>query len=105
MSTRYRLNHKLLKSGAKSNTITNVSYSTQISTTCPFTLADRLTFLPQTEHNTNSLGYVKFSQQLDAEQCDDVNNNNNNNNIPVIIGATGVVTKGSKNLEAVPGKH
>jgi hypothetical protein len=47
----------------------------------------------------------------------DNNNNNNNNNkqrmwnlkcktIPVIIGATGVVTRSlRKNLEAVPGKH
>ena len=34
------------------------------------------------------------------------NNNNNNNNKPVIIGATGIVTRSSrKNLEAVPGKH
>jgi hypothetical protein len=38
------------------------------------------------------------------------NNNNNNNNkctiIPVIIGATGIVTRSlRKNLEAVPGKH
>ena len=34
------------------------------------------------------------------------NNNNNNNNIPVIIGATGIVTRSlNKNLEAVPGKH
>jgi len=45
---------------------------------------------------------VKFSQQIDDEQCDDANNNNN---LPVIIGATGVVTKVSKNLEAIPGKH
>jgi len=39
------------------------------------------------------------------------NNNNNNNNlkctiVPVIIGATGMVTRSlRKNLEAVPGKH
>jgi hypothetical protein len=45
------------------------------------------------------------------------NNNNNNNNIqrmwnlkcmiiPVIIGATGIVTRSlRKNLEAIPGKH
>jgi hypothetical protein len=34
------------------------------------------------------------------------NNNNNNNNKPVIIGATGIVTRSlRKNLEAVPGKH
>jgi len=32
--------------------------------------------------------------------------NNNNNNIPVIIGATGIVTRNfRKNLETVPGKH
>ena len=50
---------------------------------------------------------------------DDNNNNNNNNNkeirrmwnlkctiIPIIIGATGIVTRSlRKNLEAVPGKH
>ena len=34
------------------------------------------------------------------------NNNNNNNNKPVIIGATGIVTRSlKKNLEAIPGKH
>jgi hypothetical protein len=34
------------------------------------------------------------------------NTNNNNNNKQVIIGATGILTKGlKKNLEAVPGKH
>jgi len=32
--------------------------------------------------------------------------NNNNNNIPVITGATGIVTKDlRKNLEAIPGKY
>jgi hypothetical protein len=38
---------------------------------------------------------------------DDVNNNNNNNNnnIPIVIGATGIVTRSlKKNLEAVPGR-
>jgi hypothetical protein len=78
MSTEYRLNHKHLKAAAKSSTITKVSYSRQISTTGPLTSGDRVTFLPQTEHNPNSLGQVKFSQQIDAEQCDEVNNNNNN---------------------------
>jgi sirohydrochlorin ferrochelatase len=46
-------------------------------------------------------------------QDNDVNNNNNNNNnnvkcviIPVVTGATGIVTKGlSKHLEATRGKH
>jgi len=34
------------------------------------------------------------------------NNNNNNNNMPVITGATGIVTKDlRKNLEAMPEKH
>jgi hypothetical protein len=34
------------------------------------------------------------------------NNNNNNNNIPVITGATGIVTKDlRKNLETIPGRH
>jgi hypothetical protein len=37
---------------------------------------------------------------------DDDDDNNNNNNKPVLIGATGVVTRSlRKNLEAVPGKH
>jgi hypothetical protein len=42
---------------------------------------------------------------------DDDNNNNNNNNLkytitPVIIGATGIVTRSlRKNLETVTGKH
>ena len=55
-----------------------------------------------------------------AQYCIWLNNNNNNNNcieiqrmwnlkctiIPVIIGATGIVTRSlKKNLEAVPGKH
>jgi len=32
--------------------------------------------------------------------------NNNNNNIPVMTGATGMVTKDLRgNLEAIPGKH
>jgi hypothetical protein len=34
------------------------------------------------------------------------NNNNRCEIIPVIIGSTGIVTKGlRKNLEAIPGKH
>jgi hypothetical protein len=37
------------------------------------------------------------------------NNNNNNNKctiIPIVIGATGIVTRSlKKNLKAVPGKH
>jgi hypothetical protein len=37
---------------------------------------------------------------------DDHDNNNNNNNVPVITGATGIVTKDlRKTLEATPGKH
>jgi len=36
----------------------------------------------------------------------EVINNNNNNNMPVITGATGIVTRDlRKNLEAMPGKH
>jgi len=46
-------------------------------------------------------------------QYNNNNNNNNNNNmnlkctiVPVIIGATGTVTRSvRKNLESVPGKH
>ena len=37
---------------------------------------------------------------------DTEDNNNNNTIIPVIIGATGIVTRSlRKNLEAIPGKH
>ena len=37
---------------------------------------------------------------------DDDDDDDDNNNIPVIIGATGRVTKGLKeNVEAIPGKH
>ena len=60
----YRFNHNYLKSVAKSSTVTNVSYSTQIPRTCPLTSGDRMNFLPLTDHNyTDSLGYVKVSQQ------------------------------------------
>jgi hypothetical protein len=42
----------------------------------------------------------------DYDDDDDDNNNNNNTIIPIVIGATGIVTrKLNKNLEAVPGKH
>jgi hypothetical protein len=47
----------------------------------------------------------------DTEDDDDNDDNDNNNNnkctiIPVIIGATGIVTRSlRKGLEAVPGKH
>jgi hypothetical protein len=47
----------------------------------------------------------------DDDDDDDDDDNNNNNNlkctfIPVIIEATGIVTRSlRKNLEAVPGKH
>ena len=72
----YRFNHNYLKSVAKSNTVTNVSYSTQIPRTCPLTSGDRMNFLLLTEHNyTDSLGYVKVSQQTDDKKCDLVNNN------------------------------
>jgi hypothetical protein len=41
-----------------------------------------------------------------GDSDDDNNNNNKCMIIPVIIGATGVVTRSlGKNLEAVPGKH
>ena len=48
---------------------------------------------------------------LDDDDDDDDDDNNNNLNlkftiIPVVIGATGIVTRSlRKNLEAVPGKH
>jgi len=51
--------------------------------------------------------------KLRSEKFDDADNNNNNNNnnlkctlMPVVIGATGIVTRSlRKNLEALPGKH
>jgi hypothetical protein len=43
--------------GTKGSTITNVSYSTQISRTCPLTLGDMMNFLPLTEPKpTDRLG-------------------------------------------------
>jgi hypothetical protein len=47
----------ILKSGAKSSIITNMSYDMQIPRTHPLTLGDRLNFLPLTEPNpTDNLG-------------------------------------------------
>jgi hypothetical protein len=40
-----RFNQQHLQSGAESSAITNMSYSTRIPRTCPFTLADRMNFL------------------------------------------------------------
>jgi hypothetical protein len=56
---------------AKSSTVTNVSYSTQVPSTRPSTLLDRMNFLCLTESNpTDSMGQVTVSQQTDAEKCD-----------------------------------
>ena len=53
----------------------------QIPSIHPFTLGDRMHFLPLTEPNpTNSLTEVKVSQQIDTKQCDQVSNSNINNN-------------------------
>jgi hypothetical protein len=57
ISREYSFNQKHLKGGAKRSTVTNVSYSMQIPKTSPFTLADRMNFLPLTEPNpTDDLG-------------------------------------------------
>jgi hypothetical protein len=61
----------IFRVGAKSSTVTNMSYSTQIPRTCPFTLDNRMNFLPLTEYSsTNNLGQVKAFQQIEAEKCD-----------------------------------
>jgi len=58
----YRFTQRHLKSGAKSSTITNVSYRTQIPRTRPLTSGERMNLLPLTEPNpTDSLGQVKVS--------------------------------------------
>ena len=46
ISVEYGFNQKFIKSVAKCNTITKVSYSTQIPSTRPLTLLDRMDFLP-----------------------------------------------------------
>ena len=70
ISREYSFNQKHLKSGAKRSTVTNVSHSMQIPKTCPFTLGDRMNFVPLTEPNSiNNLGQVKVFQQTDAEKC------------------------------------
>jgi hypothetical protein len=70
MSREYSFDQKDLKSGAKRSTVTNVSYSMQISKTCPFTLGDRINLLPPIEPNPiTNLGQVNVLQQTDAEKC------------------------------------
>ena len=71
MCTEYRFNQQILKSGATSSAVTNRSYGTQIARMCPLILGDRMNLLLLTEPApTNSLGWVKVSQQIDAERCD-----------------------------------
>jgi hypothetical protein len=71
MSRECRFSQIILKSEATSSTVTNVSYGVQISRTCPLILGDGMNLFPLTEPNpTDSLGWVKVSQQIDAEGCD-----------------------------------
>jgi len=60
-------------------------------------------------HNNNDDKKKKENKKKKNNKNKNKNNNNknnNNNNKPVIIGATGLVTRSlRKNLEAVPGKH
>ena len=71
LSIEYRFNQKHLKSGAKSSTITNISYRTQILRTRPLILGDRKNFLPLTEPNpTENLGQEKIFRKVDGEMCD-----------------------------------
>jgi len=71
ISREYRFNQKHLKSGAISSIIPNVAYSMQIPGTCPLTIGDRMDFLALTEPNpTDTVGEVKFIQQIVAEKCD-----------------------------------
>ena len=71
MSAEYRFNQNILKSEAKSSTVTNVSYDTQIPRMFPLILGDRMNLLPPTEPDqTDSLEWVKVSQQIGAERCD-----------------------------------
>jgi hypothetical protein len=71
MSNEYWFNQNILKSEAKSSTVTNMSYGTQISRMLPMILGDRMNLLPPTEPDTTgSLQWVKVSQQIHAERCD-----------------------------------
>jgi hypothetical protein len=71
VSKEHRFNQQHLESGAKSSTIKNMPSSIQIPRTCPFTLGDRMNFLPLTEcSSTENLGQVKAFQQTEAEKCD-----------------------------------
>jgi hypothetical protein len=64
-------NQKHLKSGTKSSTITNISYSMQIPGTRPWILGDRKNFLPLTEPNpTDNLEQEKILRKIDGEMCD-----------------------------------
>jgi hypothetical protein len=61
ISREYRINQTHLKSGAKSSTITNMSFSMQIPRACPLIQGHRMNFLPLIEPNpTDSRG----SQQM-----------------------------------------
>jgi hypothetical protein len=77
MSKKLGVTKNILRVGAKSSSITNVSHSKQIPRTRLLTLRVRVNFLPQTEPNSfDSLGSVKVSQHVDTEKCDEVNNIN-----------------------------
>ena len=65
MSREYWFNQNILKSGAKSSTVTKVSYGTQIPRMFPFILGDRMNLLlPNEPDPTDSLVWVKVSQQM-----------------------------------------
>ena len=67
----------------------NKSYSTQIPSIHPFTLEDRMRFIPLTEPNpTNNLKEVKVSRQIDSIKCDEVSSINNNNNTTTTTNTT-----------------
>jgi hypothetical protein len=70
MSRDYRFNQIILKSVAISSTVTSMSYGTQISRTFSLILGDGMNLLPTETNPTDSLGWVKVSQQIHAERHD-----------------------------------
>ena len=56
ISREYSFNQKHLRGGAKSSTLTHVSYKTQIPGTRPSTLGDRVNFLPLTASSDRQSG-------------------------------------------------
>jgi hypothetical protein len=55
---------KHLKRGAKSSSITNALYSTQVPRTCPLTLWYRVNFLPLTEHTIICTPVINYGQVI-----------------------------------------